>query len=227
MRSAINKCQYWAGLTISAICVSVAFNVLAEEATPTPDPIYIEVGLSSDYLWRGVSRSGGYAAISTGAEYVFKDDWYAGVWISNSNEPVTVGPKVSNEVQWYGGYTIKDGSFGYDMGVMYFSYLSSPWNADFIEAYFTVDFENYAFNLATSQERGLYMEGRVRFDLPRALRLDLSMGIYNRVNVESYANYTAKLIYKDYYFMSTYNDLDIGTDNGTRFAVGWRHSFNI
>ena len=83
------------------------------------------VGAFSEYLFRGISQGGG-AAVQGGLDYGHDSGLYAGTWVSNigfggaSSNAFTDGS--SSEVDLYGGFAGKIGSFGYDLGVLYYWY---------------------------------------------------------------------------------------------------------
>jgi uncharacterized protein (TIGR02001 family) len=108
----------------------------------------VNIGLTSDYRFRGFSDTDGGAAIQGGAD--FKYDWfYAGVWATNVN--FGVGPDVNGVLQESGDY----GIFSYvgvnkkfyrtelDAGFIYYAYPGSKsWaDLDFYEFYGSANYD--------------------------------------------------------------------------------------
>ncbi|MEO1766568.1 TorF family putative porin [Thiobacter aerophilum] len=100
-------------------------------------PLTANVGITSDYVFRGVSQTQGGPAIQGGIDYAHPSGFYVGTWASNvswvsvrsfkdSNGTVTTGDpfKENNSMEWdfYGGYKASAGDFGYDLGVITYYY---------------------------------------------------------------------------------------------------------
>lgn len=86
------------------------------------------VGLASQYVFRGFSQTGEHAAIQGGVDATC-GRFYAGFWGSNLDfggriDPITGQAKdVSDiEIDWYAGIKHDFGRFETDLGVIYYSY---------------------------------------------------------------------------------------------------------
>ena len=78
--------------------------------------ITANVAAASDYFFRGVSQTGGSAAVQGGLDYGHESGFYLGTWLSNVNF-------ADAEVDWYGGYAGELGNgLGYDIGALYYYY---------------------------------------------------------------------------------------------------------
>lgn len=108
---------------VAAACAAPAF---AQEAAPaSPHTLTANVGIVSDYLFRGISQSGGGPAIQGGVDYSHSSGFYAGTWMSSVNwvNDTIVGASKSMEWDFYGGYKgafAED--FGYDLGIIAYTY---------------------------------------------------------------------------------------------------------
>ncbi|MBX3430037.1 MAG: TorF family putative porin [Hyphomonadaceae bacterium] len=71
------------------------------------------VGLTSDYVFRGISLADNGPALQGGLDYV-ADAWYAGVWGSNVSEGL--------ELDLYAGFTPTTGPIDWDLGVIGYFY---------------------------------------------------------------------------------------------------------
>ena len=93
------------------------------------------VGVVSDYMFRGVDQSGNGAAVQGGVDYGFDFGLYTGLWVTNAS---AAG---GNEADLYAGYGFKLGEFALDAGVIYYAYtedtegLTPSTNADYLELY--------------------------------------------------------------------------------------------
>jgi uncharacterized protein (TIGR02001 family) len=77
------------------------------------------IGVVSNYLFRGVSQTGNDAAVQGGVDWSHDSGVYLGTWMSN----VDFGGGEKAEVDWYGGIAGEtDGGLGWDVGALYYSY---------------------------------------------------------------------------------------------------------
>ena len=100
------------------------------------------VGLTTDYIWRGMTQNDGNPSISGGFDLEDDSGFYLGVWAANveADDDDTVAGSGSIELDGYLGYS---GSFnddaGYDIGYIAYTYPDyDSW--DFEELYLTFDF---------------------------------------------------------------------------------------
>ena len=122
--------------TILATAIIAALSVptlaLAEEAAPAApaataepaSPLSFNVGVVSDYLFRGVSQTHGKPALQGGIDYADPSGFYVGAWGSNITWVKDWVGKGSAEVDVYGGYknTFGGGDFSYDVGFITYNY---------------------------------------------------------------------------------------------------------
>ena len=94
-------------------------------AADSPYTLSANVGLTSDYVFRGVSQTQNQAAIQGGFDFAHASGFYLGTWGSNVNwvEEGGYKDKSSMEIDLYGGFkgAITD-SVGYDVGVVTYYY---------------------------------------------------------------------------------------------------------
>ena len=78
------------------------------------------LGVASNYYFRGVSQTGDAAAISGSVDYSNDSGFYLGTWMSN----VDFGGKEDMEVDFYAGFggDIGDSGLGYDLSLLYYWY---------------------------------------------------------------------------------------------------------
>ena len=77
------------------------------------------VGLTSEYFFRGLAQSGG-SAVSGGLDYAAESGFYVGTWASTINFASAEGS--GTEVDLYAGFGGEAGSVGYDIGAIYYWY---------------------------------------------------------------------------------------------------------
>jgi uncharacterized protein (TIGR02001 family) len=131
--------------TILAAAVASAFTGAAfadDAAAPAaPYTLTANVGAVSDYLFRGISQSGGNPAIQGGVDFTHSSGIYLGTWMSSiSWVGDTQHGTYPTEIDLYGGYrgTFAD-DYSYDVGLITYNYLGhgrdttntvSPWTAE-------------------------------------------------------------------------------------------------
>ena len=84
------------------------------------------VGVVSDYVFRGFSQTDEDPAIQGGVDLT-SGSFYAGAWASN----VDFGDDTDAEVDLYGGYRTEAGGFALDFGVIGYLYVGEPDGADY------------------------------------------------------------------------------------------------
>lgn len=77
------------------------------------------VGVVSEYLFRGISQSSG-AAVQGGLDYASESGFYAGTWASTISFASGMG--LGAEVDFYAGFGGEAGSVAYDIGAIYYWY---------------------------------------------------------------------------------------------------------
>ncbi len=91
------------------------------------------IGLTSNYLWRGITQTDDSAAISGGVDWNHDSGFYLGVWASNIDWALP-SRKKGAEVDFYGGFSNTIQDFGYDIGVIHYYYpISGYENSNFTE----------------------------------------------------------------------------------------------
>lgn len=112
-----------------AAVVSMPALVLAEDAAPaSPHTFTANVGVVSDYVFRGISQSAHKPAIQGGFDYSHASGFYAGTWLSSiSWVSDAQGKSVPTEIDIYGGIknTFAGGDYSYDVGYITYNYPGS------------------------------------------------------------------------------------------------------
>ena len=141
-------------------------------------PFTANVGLVSDYAYRGSSQTDERPALQGGFDYAHDSGLYAGVWGSNVSWLSDSNPNVHNslELDIYGGYKGTIGAIGYDVGLLQYYYpgsypkgFNSP---DTLEGYIGLSWEflsfkySYAFTDLFGYEKS---DGSQYYDLGAAV----------------------------------------------------------
>jgi uncharacterized protein (TIGR02001 family) len=121
--------------TLILTALAIPSVAMAEEVAPA-SPFTANVGLVSDYVWRGITQTSHNPAIQGGIDYAHSSGFYAGVWGSNvswiaDSQAIAVvgGVQQGNttmELDTYLGFksTFAE-DFSYDLGFIRYNYLGS------------------------------------------------------------------------------------------------------
>ena len=90
----------------------------AEDAPAAAPELTANIGLVSEYVFRGIRQTWGNPAIQGGVDYAHASGFYAGAWMSNTSANLYANANV--EIDLYGGYRGAVGDFSYDVGVLQF-----------------------------------------------------------------------------------------------------------
>jgi uncharacterized protein (TIGR02001 family) len=108
------------GLLAAAISLS-PFAAFAEESSnPLPGTLTGNVGLTNDYIFRGVTQSDHNFAVQGGLDWDTGAGLHFGTWASSLN--FQDGNNATTELDLYGGYAGKIENFTYDVGFTYYWY---------------------------------------------------------------------------------------------------------
>jgi uncharacterized protein (TIGR02001 family) len=205
--------------------------VLAEEAAPA-SPLSFNVGLVSDYLFRGISQTHGKPALQGGIDYAHPSGFYVGAWGSNISWVKDFLGSGSTEIDVYGGYKNTVGDWSYDIGYITYNYpghgsaiptvLANP-NTQELYASLGYKWISAKYSYATSSHfigwyggpdfnqktRGSdYLELNANYDLGDGWTLVGHVG-HQKVNKWNTAAYTS----------ASYSDLKIGATKDLGFGV--------
>lgn len=170
---------------LGALC---AMPALAADAPASPFTITSNVGVVSNYVFRGITQTAGAPAVQGGMDLAHTSGFYAGLWGSNVSwiaDSGAVGSgSVTMELDTYLGYkaSITD-DVGYDVGYVRYNYLGSKYEAasgfalaDTAEAYAAISYKfltaKYSYSvlnqfLTVADEKGTdYFELNANYAIP-------------------------------------------------------------
>lgn len=217
-------------LTILSLAASSALysvNTIAGEVSAN-------IGVTSNYLWRGVTQSADGPSISGGIDYADESGFYVGTWVGS----IDWGLGNATENDYYLGYSGEAGSFGYDVGYIYYSYPASGYeDSDFGEVYFNGSVGGFGFGVAytvnsqvakgSAFDAGdIYYNVSYGFDLPNEFSMSLLYGYYtfDASSDYDYGHLQVDIAKGDFTFSISKADEESGSDD-TKFAVSWGTSF--
>ncbi len=147
------------------------------------------IGVASNYLFRGVTQTEDNAAIQGGIDYEAPSGFYIGTWASNVDFD-----GAGYELDVYLGFAAElDNGLGFDVGYLYYGYPdASPDDIDFGEIYASISYGPFsgglAYTIHSDNDDGLfdtgdlYFHAGLDFELPADLGLGLVVGYYDFKN---------------------------------------------
>ena len=112
-------------IAVALIGAFAAPAMAAEEAKAESAHTFTgNVGLVSNYIFRGISQTQHKPAIQGGFDYSHASGFYVGTWASNVNWVRDTGFKTENSMEWdfYGGFKKSVGDFSFDVGALQYYY---------------------------------------------------------------------------------------------------------
>ncbi|NEX93605.1 TorF family putative porin [Caulobacter sp. 17J65-9] len=116
-----------------ALMLTFALGLSAGAASARAPEASVNLGAATDYVYRGVSQTGGGPQVFAGAD-LEGDTWYAGAWASNVD--FGGGDPTSAEVDLYAGWRPEAFGLSWDVGTALYAYPDKPAGAgyDYLEA---------------------------------------------------------------------------------------------
>ncbi len=195
------------------------------------------IGVTSDYIFRGTSQNAGNSSISGGIDADLGDGLYLGTWVADA----TYG-EASYELDIYAGYSGEVGIVSYDIGYFAGLYPDAPktQKPDFTEAYLTlgvgaVSLSHYYLLNASGKEAGDDSYTTLGFEtaLADGWGLALSYGVASITGDEDDNVDMSLTLSKGDFSLAFINTKDIvapeeedtSYDDDLRVVVSWGKSF--
>lgn len=130
-----------------SLVAAIAASTFTTTAIASELEVSANVGVASDYVWRGMTQTNNGAAVQGGIDLAM-GGFYLGTWTSNTDGAL------GSEVDGYAGYAGEAAGIGYDVGFIRYGYLDDP-SANFNETYLGLSKDFGALSLAATYSKGL------------------------------------------------------------------------
>ena len=225
-------------MRVALACVSLlALTVGAGAAQAQSAPeVAFNIGVVSDYVFRGASQTDENPAIQGGVDATF-GSFYAGAWASN----VDFGDDTDAEVDLYGGYRTEAAGYALDFGVVGYLYVNEPGPADYTYVEFKAAASRavgpatlgavvyYSPDFYGADDEATYLEANAAFAVGEAWSLSGAVGQQWLGVNDDYAAWYLGLAYAltDHLAVDVrYHDTDVdGPLTDDRFVVGLKAGF--
>ena len=196
--------------TLLAVAAAAASaTVFAQTAAEPAYTLSYNVGVVSDYLFRGISQSRLKPALQGGIDFAHASGFYLGFWGSTIRILEDIpGGKGPVELDFYGGYKGKvNDDFSYDVGLLRYQYprenfATTPNTTELYAAgtwkILTVKYSHSlgkeTFGVPNSRGSG-YLEAAAAFDLGEGFSLTPHVGrqYFRNNGIASYTDYSLAL----------------------------------
>ena len=205
--------SFLAGASLLAAVSAIAQTAPAPAAPAAPaSSLAFNVGVVSDYRYRGISQSRLQPALQGGADYTDKSGFYVGAWASTINWIKDSGASDGSiELDIYGGYKASIGDIGYDVGVLRYEYVGNKLgkvsgfvNANTTEAYGALTYgvftAKYSYSLGdtfgnVNSKGSTYIDLSAAIDLGSGFSLTPHVGrqVIKNGAIYSYTDYSLTL----------------------------------
>ena len=194
------------------------------------------VGVTSDYIWRGAPQSSDESAISGGLDYSHSSGAYVGTWVSS------LGGGSQYEQDWYVGFGGEAGPVSYDISYIKYTYpVGDAVELDFSEVNLSLGYGPVTFLYAPTVDKevsgtnqdDVYMALSAEFEVKKDLTLGLLYGSYDfdGGDTDDYKHYQISLSKGDFTFAYDKKDPEVtdttGVADAARFSVSWSHSIDL
>lgn len=188
--------------------------------------ISANIGVTSNYIWRGQTQTSDNPAISGGVDYEHDSGFSAGVWVSN----VEFGNDSGNETDFYGAYSGQVGDLNYSIGAIHYMYSEHD-DSDFTEATFDFSYQAFSFGAAylldsdTDAEGDLYYYIGAATELSQGFSAGVTLGIIDPDKGDT-GNYIQFDLSKEDFVLSVVRASDeLDSKEDTKVLVSWSKSF--
>lgn len=208
------------------------------------------VGVVSEYMFRGVGQSGG-AAVQGGLDYEFESGLYVGTWVSN----ISFGGGTEQDL--YIGYATSLGEIDLDLSALYYWYPEEDESGSELSTlefavgvgfgpvtvgYALATENNFFIGDGNGEEAG-YLSVGLSLPVSETLSFDAGFGLYSGDEIErflasigstddSYTDITIGLSTEleggyaaSFQYIMT--DIDGGSDDDPKFVVGLSKGFDL
>lgn len=165
MRKSLLSIAILSALSVPA--VAMAEESAAAAAPASPHTFTYNVGLYSQYIFRGLTQTREDPALQGGVDYTHASGFYAGAWGSNISWLTDAGAYKSSslELDLYGGFanTIGDTGIGYNVGVLQYIYPGTK-NPGFKKAETTELYGSLSYGWLQGKVSAVVSDGAFGFD---------------------------------------------------------------
>ncbi len=196
--------------SLMALALGSVSGLAQAQAAAPESSLSFNVGVTTDYRYRGISQSRLDPAVQGGIDYADKSGFYVGAWGSSIKWIKDSGAsKGTTELDLYGGYKGAAGNVSYDVGVLRYQYFGNTLSAVTANANTTEIYGAVTYNVFTAKyshaltntfgnvnsKNSYYLDLSATFDLGNGFTLTPHVGrqMINNTPIASYNDYSLTL----------------------------------
>ncbi len=216
----LNNTSIW--LFLSLLCSSIPKLAFAQTSA--------NIGLTSNYLWRGVSQSEKNIALSAGLDFANDAGFYIGTWSSTLS-------RGKYELDLYTGFKKEFASLSYNIGIIDYHY---PNDSDYFdELYFTISKAGFsagvAYTFNSKDNNSLaFSQGDIYYSLSYSTSLEQGVQISSTLGHYDFDNALAddynhiKLAANKYgVTFAIDTTFSLAHNNDTTLSLAWMKTFKL
>ncbi|MGI2260406.1 TorF family putative porin [Shewanella sp. GXUN23E] len=174
------------------------------------------LGVSSNYLWRGISQTGNGSAVQGGLDYSHDSGFYAGTWVSN----VDFGDDTSYELDLFAGFSgeLSEG-LAYDLGYVFYGYPDADASVDFGELYASVSWQWLTLGYAHIIHAGNAVAGDGLDDKDLGyLNADINIPLTDKLTLTAHYGYSHGDVSEAWFGTDHYSDYSLALAASTELG---------
>ena len=188
-------------------------------------------GVTSDYIWRGLTQNGGLTSASGGLDVDYGNGFAAGIWVGDVTAAGGNGTVATQELDYYASYSGESGSLSYELG--YIGYTYDADDLDFSDIYVSVGsgpFSLTYYHLLDGGDTGVddgeanYVSVDYETELSE-MGLTLHYGSWMGDATDDQTDISATLSKGDFSISYITTEDHTGVDDENRMVVSWGVSF--
>jgi len=185
------------------------------------------IGVTSNYIWRGQTQTSDKAAISGGFDYENDHGFAAGVWASTVDFS---GDDAGNETDFYASYSTGWGDLGVSVGAIYYMYSEHD-DSDFAEATLDFSYQQFSFGMAFvmdsdfNSEDDLYYYVGFSQPLPQEFEASVTFGMIDPDQGDTGNYWQLDISKNDFTFSVVRASDELDSKEDTKVFVSWGKSF--
>ncbi len=187
------------------------------------------VGLTTDYVWRGVSQTLGDPALQGGVDFEHDVGLYAGAWASNVDFFDAGAPDADPadddgadiEIDYYAGFAGEtDSGLGWDLGLISYTFPDSQLDSS-EEIYAGVSFKFFSAQVSQDVDNdSTYAEAAASFELTDEFVVTIHAGYFDFDDDVDYGDFKLAVgrTFGGFDFELAYTDTDLSRADCAEFA---------
>jgi uncharacterized protein (TIGR02001 family) len=185
------------------------------------------VGVTSNYIWRGMTQSDKHFSVSAGLDYSHNSGFYLGGWAAS----VDFNDNTNAELDAYAGYQISLNDVNVDVGYLYYGYQGGD-DLNFSELYLRTSYKNFTvgFSSLVDSQWGAefaemnYLEASYQVDLANEISINIHAGHWLLTDADNFQDFSIAISKAGFSLTASKINANSALDD-TMLALSYSQSF--